>query len=178
MRGIELGELVFLSESDRLVRPETVPGDGFPQPRTPVNAGVVWSGLDQSGRTGRDSGRPGRPAGCAACAWRCRPARGLPAQGNQRQRRLRQLGHGHERGGRRAGHLRAARPAENSPATIQTFLARVPEEDRPGVVAAMRQMMHSCGAYQVDYRVIGLDGSVRTMEARGRVLPGPCGRPG
>ena len=65
---------------------------------------------------------------------------------------------------------------ENSPATIQTFLARVPEEDRPGVVAAMRQMMHSCGTYQIDYRVIGLDGSVRTMEARGRVLPGPDGR--
>ena len=53
----------------------------------------------------------------------------------------------------------------------------MPEEDRPGVVAAMRQMMHSCGTYQVDYRVIGLDGSVRTMEARGRVLPGPDGRP-
>ena len=37
----------------------------------------------------------------------------------------------------------------------------------------MRQMMHSCGTYQFDYRVIGLDGSVRTMEARGRVVPGP-----
>jgi len=66
---------------------------------------------------------------------------------------------------------------ENSPATIETFLARVPEEDRPGVVAAMRQIVHACGTYQVDYRVIGLDGSVRTMEARGRVLPGPDGRP-
>ena len=30
---------------------------------------------------------------------------------------------------------------ENSPATMQAFLARVPEEDLPGVLAAMRQMM-------------------------------------
>jgi serine phosphatase RsbU (regulator of sigma subunit) len=63
------------------------------------------------------------------------------------------------------------------PATMTDLLARVPEEDRPGLVAAIREMMAACGTYQVEYRVLDAEGTLRSMEARGRVLPGPDGRP-
>ncbi len=66
---------------------------------------------------------------------------------------------------------------EDRPATMETFLSRVPEEDQADVIAAMRQVMSSCGIYQIEYRVLALDGSLRSMEARGRVLPGPDGIP-
>ena len=66
---------------------------------------------------------------------------------------------------------------EDGPATIETLLSRVPEEDQADVIAAMRQMMSSCGTYEIEYRVRAPDGSLRPMEARGRVLPGPDGRP-
>ena len=66
---------------------------------------------------------------------------------------------------------------EDGPATIETFLSRVPEEDQADLIAAMRQMMSSCGTYEIEYRVLALDGSLRPMEARCRVLPGPDGRP-
>ena len=66
---------------------------------------------------------------------------------------------------------------EDSPATIETFLSRVPKEDQADLIAAMQQMMSSCGTYEIEYRVLALDGSLRPMEARCRVLPGPDGRP-
>ncbi len=66
---------------------------------------------------------------------------------------------------------------EDGPATMETFLSRVPEEDLPDIIAALRHMMSSCGTYQIEYRVAALDGSLRSMEARGRVLPGPDGQP-
>jgi len=66
---------------------------------------------------------------------------------------------------------------EDGPATMAAFLLRVPEEDRADLIAALRHMMSSCGAYQIEYRVAALDGSLRSMEARGRVVPGPDGQP-
>jgi serine phosphatase RsbU (regulator of sigma subunit) len=66
---------------------------------------------------------------------------------------------------------------EDGPATMQAFLARVPEEDRAELITAMRNMMTACGTYQIEYRVAGLDGLLRSVEARGRVAPGPDGRP-
>jgi serine phosphatase RsbU (regulator of sigma subunit) len=66
---------------------------------------------------------------------------------------------------------------EGGPATMEAFLARVPEEDRAELVTALRDMMTACGTYQIEYRVTGLDGSLRSVEARGRVVPGPDGRP-
>ena len=66
---------------------------------------------------------------------------------------------------------------EDGPATMETFLSRVPAEDQADVISAMRQTMRSCGPYQIEYRVLALDGSLRSMEARGRVLPGPDGMP-
>jgi serine phosphatase RsbU (regulator of sigma subunit) len=66
-------------------------------------------------------------------------------------------------------------PVDGS-ATMDTFLSRVPAGDRDHVAEALRQMMGSCGSYQFEYRVTGHDGSLRWMEARGHVLPGPDGR--
>ncbi len=66
---------------------------------------------------------------------------------------------------------------EDRSATMDTFLSRVPETDLPGVISAMKRMMASCDTYQIEYRVKGEDGSLRAMEARGRVLPGPDGHP-
>ncbi len=64
------------------------------------------------------------------------------------------------------------------PATIAELLERVPEEDAPSLVAALRQMSSACGTYQVEYRVMDAAGTLRSMEARGRMLPGPDGLPG
>ncbi len=66
---------------------------------------------------------------------------------------------------------------DDGSATMDMFLARVPDADRDTVIEVMGQMMSSCGTYQVEYRVIGGDGSLRSMEARGHVVPGPDGRP-
>ncbi len=63
------------------------------------------------------------------------------------------------------------------PATIAELLERVPEEDAPSLVAALRQMSSACGTYQVEYRVMDAAGTLRSMEARGRMLPGPDGLP-
>ncbi len=225
---IELGRLVCLSESDRLVSPDTGPGDDFAQPRTPVNTGVIWSDLKIPAPAGPIwTGVSASGAGDAAAADQ-HGAAAEQAAAEQDGAARDQHGaaadqHGAARDqhgavpGQQAAASRAAGPGqpaaafqpkvtsvnagfvtwdmatnevvcepgtyalhglpENSPATMQAFLARVPEEDLPGVLAEMRQMMSSCGTYQIDYRVIGLDGSVRTMEARGRVVPGPDGRP-
>src|SRR5215469_18569421 len=62
-------------------------------------------------------------------------------------------------------------------ATMDAFLARVPESDLLQVRQAMAAMVASAGTYQLEYRVIGDDGGLRSMEARGRVMPGPDGRP-
>jgi serine phosphatase RsbU (regulator of sigma subunit) len=62
-------------------------------------------------------------------------------------------------------------------ATMDTFLARVPDTDLPHVVEAMQSMIATVGTYQIEYRVRGEDGSLRSMEARGRLMPGPDGEP-
>ena len=192
---VELGQLVFLSESDRLVSPDTGPGDDSPQSRSPVNAGVIWSdlkipaaagpiwaGVSASGAgdaaaAGHHGAAPGQQAAAPGAAGAGRPAVAF-------QPKVTNVNAGFVTWDMATNEV-VCEPGtyalhglpENSPATMQAFLARVPEEDLPGVVAAMQQMMRSCGTYQIDYRVIGLDGSVRTMEARGRVVPGPDGRP-
>jgi len=66
---------------------------------------------------------------------------------------------------------------EDPSATMDTFLTRVPESDLPQLLEAIQQMVASSGTYQLEYRVKSADGSLRTMETRGRVLPGPDGRP-
>ncbi len=62
-------------------------------------------------------------------------------------------------------------------ATMDAFLARVPAADLAQVQAAMQAMVASAGTYQIEYRVLGEDGSLRSMEARGRIMPGPDGLP-
>src|SRR5260370_11126020 len=66
---------------------------------------------------------------------------------------------------------------DDTKATMDAFLSRVPKSDLPSVAEAMQAMMASCDTYQIEYRVLGDDGSLRSMEARGRVLPDQRGRP-
>src|SRR6266487_995515 len=66
---------------------------------------------------------------------------------------------------------------EDTSATMDTFLSRVPPSDLPGVMEAMQKMVASCDTYQIEYRVMALDGTLRSMEARGRMLAGPDGHP-
>jgi len=63
------------------------------------------------------------------------------------------------------------------PATMETFLSRVPASDLERVTEQMQVMVSAVGSYQLEYRVLGRDGNLRSMEARGRVMPGPDGRP-
>ncbi len=63
------------------------------------------------------------------------------------------------------------------PATIAELLDRVPDGDGSSLLAAIREMMAACGTYQVEYQVLDTEGTLRSMEARGRVLPGPDGQP-
>lgn len=66
---------------------------------------------------------------------------------------------------------------EDSSAKMDTFLSRVPASDLPSVIDAMGKMVAACDTYQIEYRVKADDGNLRSMEARGRVLAGPDGRP-
>ena len=67
--------------------------------------------------------------------------------------------------------------ADGQIATMDMFLARVPATDLAQVSEAMSKMVASVGTYQIEYRVLGEDGSLRSMEARGRIMPGPDGEP-
>jgi serine phosphatase RsbU (regulator of sigma subunit) len=155
---IELDQSLFPSEGGSVVSPDSVPGEDPSWPRaaagdlTALGPHAAEPGLDPSPATFR----PGVISVSAGFfSWDliadevvCEPGiYGL---------------HGLPEGG---------------PATMEMLLSRVPEGDRADLVTALRHMMTACGTYQVEYRVAGLDGVLRPMEARGRVVPGPDGRP-
>lgn len=58
---------------------------------------------------------------------------------------------------------------------IESFWAALVPEDLAATEAAVREAIDTCGEYAAEYRVRHPDGSVRWLEARGRVLPGPDG---
>jgi GAF domain-containing protein len=66
---------------------------------------------------------------------------------------------------------------EQESAPMAAFLSRIPESDLAAVTQALERMTADSGTYQFQYRVVGPDGELRSMEARGRVTPGPDGRP-
>jgi PAS domain S-box-containing protein len=65
---------------------------------------------------------------------------------------------------------------EDPAATVDTFLSTVPESDLQQLREAMDRMVAVAGTYQLEYRIVGPDGGLRTMEVRGRVMPGTDGR--
>ncbi len=67
-------------------------------------------------------------------------------------------------------------PASAS-ATMDTFMSRVPPAELPQVLRAMERMVAASGTYQLEYRVQADDGSLRSMETRGRIIAGQDGRP-
>lgn len=63
-----------------------------------------------------------------------------------------------------------------APPRLDSFLARVPVDDLPALMKAIADLSSACGEYRVEYRV-AVSGGLRSMEACGRVLAGPDGRP-
>jgi len=160
--------------------PDFVPGDSLPPPRAAVDGApvpsvtaprpamdvdVIWSGPPPGAGRGRPPVPPDRPpvtlrpgvtsVSAGFFTWDLRANEVICEPGTYGLHGL----------------------AEGGPATMEAFLLRVPEEDRAGLIAALWQMMTACGTYQIEYRVARPDGSLRSMEARGRVVPGPDGRP-
>ncbi|WP_051370885.1 PP2C family protein-serine/threonine phosphatase [Streptomyces sp. 142MFCol3.1] len=66
---------------------------------------------------------------------------------------------------------------EDGPSDISNFLAAVHESDLADVRDALGLIAESCGNYQIEYRVTSDDDRHRSLEARGRVLPGADGLP-
>ncbi|MFE1773485.1 SpoIIE family protein phosphatase [Streptomyces sp. NPDC059008] len=66
---------------------------------------------------------------------------------------------------------------ESGPSDIASFLAAVHESDLADVRDALGAIAESCGNYQIEYRVTSDGGRHRSLEARGRVLPGDDGLP-
>ncbi|MFJ5728218.1 PP2C family protein-serine/threonine phosphatase [Streptomyces paradoxus] len=66
---------------------------------------------------------------------------------------------------------------ESGPSDISSFLAAVHESDLADVRDALGLIAESCGNYQIEYRVTAGHGRHRSLEARGRVLPGADGLP-
>ncbi len=54
--------------------------------------------------------------------------------------------------------------------TFESFLERVHEEDRSKIPEAVKQAIEGNGQYQVEYRQLGTNNSVRWMEGKGQVL--------
>jgi PAS domain-containing protein len=159
---IELGQFLFSYESGSLVTPDFLPVDGLPQPRSAADETVAWAtrAATATGTTTPDRPpvkfRPGvTRADAGFFSWDMIANEVVCEPGTYGLHGL----------------------PEDGPATMETFLLRVPEEDRADLITALRHMMSSCGTYQIEYRVAALDGSLRSMEARGRVMPGPDGQP-
>ncbi len=68
--------------------------------------------------------------------------------------------------------------ADHLVTTMDTFLARVPDSDLAQVQEAMAAMVASAGTYQIEYRVLGEDGSLRWKRAAGSCQARTGGRPG
>ena len=160
---VEQAQFLFSYESGSLMSPDFVPADGLPQPRPAAGetAARTMTAATVTGVTAPD--RPPvtfRPrvtrADAGFFSWDMIANEVVCEPGTYGLHGL----------------------PEDGPATMETFLLRVPEEDRADLITALRHVMSSCGTYQIEYRVAAVDGSLRSMEARGRVVPGPDGQPG
>ncbi|MFC0677649.1 PAS domain S-box protein [Lysobacter korlensis] len=60
---------------------------------------------------------------------------------------------------------------------VEDFIALVHPEDRPAVEQAAMSAFTGVAPYDLEYRVRGPDGNLRWIQTRGRIEPGPDGRP-
>jgi PAS domain S-box-containing protein len=60
-------------------------------------------------------------------------------------------------------------PAEAEGLPVAVYLQVVHEDDRADVAAALKRAIDLCGAYDVEYRIRQSSGSIRWLQARGRV---------
>ncbi|WNG44919.1 PAS domain-containing protein [Archangium minus] len=61
--------------------------------------------------------------------------------------------------------------------TIETCLALMHPEDRPRVHRSMQETLRTLSEFQLEYRVLRVDGGLRWQELRGRVLVDEAGQP-
>ena len=191
MYVIELGQLEREHTSEPPVNPDAGkhgpaggdPGEGRPRISVPAQAGppsVPPAGAGRARNQPAGAGRPTGPTAGAGVVWtRRRPAGGpvfrpsvSPVEAGFFSWDM-ATGEVTFEDGLHARHGLSG----DGPATIADLLDRVPDEDGVSLVAAMREMMAACGTYQVEYQVLDTEGTLRSMEARGRVVPGPDGRP-
>ncbi len=57
----------------------------------------------------------------------------------------------------------------------QAYLQAIHENDQPGVGAALKRAIDTCGTYDIEYRVWQKDGTFRWLQARGRVAGNAAG---
>ncbi|MFN7986625.1 MAG: PAS domain-containing protein [Thermoanaerobaculia bacterium] len=69
-------------------------------------------------------------------------------------------------------------PGEEEPVTRARVLSRVLPEDRGRLDEAFRVAVESGSEASGEYRIVAPDGGVRWLSSRGRVRPGPEGKPG
>ena len=66
-------------------------------------------------------------------------------------------------------------PPGEGPATMEVYARRIHPDDRERVLAAVAHTLASGAPYQVDYRIMTADGGMRTVRARGRLVPDASG---
>lgn len=60
---------------------------------------------------------------------------------------------------------------------FESFLGQVPPEDLECLLHTLQTVLSTVGDYVLEYRVLWPDGTVHTLESRGRVVAGPDGAP-
>jgi PAS domain S-box-containing protein len=61
--------------------------------------------------------------------------------------------------------------------TFELFLSMVHPEDRPRLVDTLQRAFRDSSDYEMEYRILRLDGATRTLHVRGRLFKAPDGRP-
>jgi PAS domain S-box-containing protein len=61
--------------------------------------------------------------------------------------------------------------------TFQSYEREIHPEDRERVLASIQRALSEGVPHEVEYRIVGIDGTVRWVEGKGRVEHGPDGRP-
>jgi PAS domain S-box-containing protein len=67
-------------------------------------------------------------------------------------------------------------PESHTP-TVESFMAAVPEDDRPRTLRALEQALASGTSYRVDHRLVLPDGTVRFVAEQAEIVRGASGEP-
>ncbi len=68
-------------------------------------------------------------------------------------------------------------PAGTFDGTFESYAREIHPDDRDRVFASIQRALAGGGQHEVEYRIVAPDGTVRWVEGKGRVEPGPDGSP-